>query len=146
VPSITHLRLSPARGFTLIEIMVVLVILGLLAAIVVPSVLDRPDEARRVKVQQDLRGLMSALKLYRLDNFRYPTEEQGLAALTRRPADATGWKGPYIELLPDDPWGNPYRYANPARRGREVDVYSYGADGREGGSGVDKDIGAWDLQ
>lgn len=134
------------RGFTLIEIMVVLIILGLLAAIVVPSVMDRPDEARGVKVQQDLRGLQSALKLYRLDNMRYPTQSQGLNALVERPDGADRWKGPYLEFLPDDPWGNAYRYANPGRRANTVDVFSLGADNREGGEGPDADLGSWEVR
>jgi len=93
-----------ADGFTLIEIMVVLVILGLLAVIVVPSIMDRPDQARQVKAEQDIRGLGSALKLYRLDNFGYPASSQGLRALLEAPANARKWKGPYIERLPKDPW------------------------------------------
>lgn len=132
-----------ARGFTLIEIMVVLVILGLLAALVVPSILNRPDQARQVKATQDVRALESALKLYRLDNFRYPTQAQGLAALVRAPTDAGNWQGPYVDNLPEDPWGNPYRYANPGTHGKEIDVFSYGADNAPGGEGADADIGNW---
>jgi len=137
-----------ARGFTLIEIMVVIVILGVLAALVVPRVLDRPDEARAVAAKSDLATIYSALKLYRLDNQRYPTTEQGLNALVAKPDAAPvppNWKpGGYLERLPKDPWGRPYQYLNPGLKG-EVDVFSYGADGQSGGTGIDADIGSWDL-
>jgi len=136
------------RGFTLIEIMVVIVILGVLAALVVPRVLDRPDEARAVAAKSDLATIISALKLYRLDNQRYPTTEQGLNALVAKPDAAPvppNWKpGGYLERLPKDPWGRPYQYLNPGLKG-EVDVFSYGADGQSGGTGIDADIGSWDL-
>jgi len=136
------------RGFTLIEIMVVIVILGVLAALVVPRVLDRPDEARAVAAKSDLATIYSALKLYRLDNQRYPTTEQGLNALVAKPDAAPvppNWKpGGYLERLPKDPWGRPYQYLNPGLKG-EVDVFSYGADGQSGGTGIDADIGSWDL-
>lgn len=134
------------RGFTLIEVMVVIVILGVLAALVVPRVMSRPDEARVVAAKQDIATIMQALKLYRLDNRRYPTNEQGLRALVERPTSAPlpeNWK-PYLERLPTDPWGTPYQYLNPGIRG-EVDVSSFGADGRPGGSAFDADIGSWDL-
>ena len=136
------------RGFTLIEIMVVIVILGILAALVVPRVLDRPDEARVVAARNDVAAIAQALKLYRLDNQRYPTTEQGLAALVSRPTVAPlppNWKpNGYLERLPKDPWGHPYQYLNPGLRG-EIDVYSLGADGQPGGTGIDADIGSWDL-
>lgn len=136
------------RGFTLIEIMVVIVILGVLAALVVPKVMSRPDEARMVAARQDIASLMQALKLYRLDNRRYPTTEQGLAALVTKPTLAPipeGWKnGGYVERLPQDPWGKPYQYLNPGLRG-EIDVFSFGADGVAGGEGSDADIGNWAL-
>ncbi|MEO5765732.1 MAG: type II secretion system major pseudopilin GspG [Casimicrobiaceae bacterium] len=136
------------RGFTLIEIMVVIVILGVLAALVVPRVLDRPDEARNVAAKSDIATIVSALKLYRLDNQRYPTTEQGLDALVARPAQPPAppnWKpGGYLERLPKDPWGRPYQYLNPGLKS-EVDVFSYGADGQPGGTGVDADVGSWDL-
>jgi len=135
-------------GFTLIEIMVVIVILGVLAALVVPKVMSRPDEARVVAAKQDINALMQALKLYRLDNVRYPTGEQGLQALVQQPQSgppAPNWKpGGYLERLPLDPWGSPYQYANPGRHG-EIDVWSWGADGVAGGSGVNADIGNWSM-
>jgi len=135
-------------GFTLIEVMVVVVILGILAALVVPKVMSRPDEARIVAARQDIAGLLQALKLYRLDNRRYPTSEQGLKALTEKPTLAPipdGWKaGGYVERLPLDPWGQPYQYLNPGLRG-EIDVFSFGADGVPGGEGHDADIGNWSL-
>ena len=137
-----------AQGFTLIEIMVVIVILGILAALVVPRVLDRPDEARAVAAKNDIAAIMQALKLYRLDNQRYPTTEQGLAALVTRPEQAPvppNWKpNGYLERLPKDPWGHPYQYLSPGLRG-EIDVYTLGADGQPGGTGIDAEIGSWDL-
>ena len=134
------------RGFTLIEVMVVIVILGILAALVVPKVMGRPDEARIVAAKQDIAAIMQALKLYKLDNRRYPTAEQGLQALVAKPAAAPvpdNWKS-YLEKLPNDPWGKPYQYLNPGLRG-EIDVISYGADSQPGGEGVDADIGSWSL-
>ncbi|HSU76086.1 MAG TPA: type II secretion system major pseudopilin GspG [Burkholderiales bacterium] len=136
------------RGFTLLEVMVVVVILGVLAALVVPKVIGRPDEARAIAARQDIASLMQALKLYRLDNQRYPSTEQGLQALVARPASAplaANWKGGgYVERLPSDPWGRPYQYLNPGVRG-ELDVFSLGADGAPGGEGSDADIGSWNL-
>jgi general secretion pathway protein G len=148
MPALTSRCPRPAQGFTLIEIMVVIVILGILAALVVPRVLERPDEARVVAARNDVAAIMQALKLYRLDNQRYPTTEQGLAALVARPSVAPvppNWKPHgYLERLPKDPWGHPYQYLNPGLRG-EVDVYSLGADGQQGGAGIDGEIGSWDL-
>ena len=133
-------------GFTLIEVMVVIVILGILAALVVPRILSRPDEARAVAAKQDIAVIGQALKLYRLDNQRYPSSEQGLQALVAKPEIAplpSNWKtGGYIERLPKDPWGNAYVYVNPGLHG-EIDVMSLGADGKPGGSGTDADIGSW---
>lgn len=136
------------RGFTLIEIMVVVVIMGILAALVVPKLMGRADDARITAAKQDIATLMQALKLYRLDNQRYPTTEQGLPALVARPTSgptASGWKaGGYIDKLPKDPWGGQYQYLSPGIKG-EVDVFSYGADGQPGGTGNDADIGSWEL-
>jgi general secretion pathway protein G len=133
-----------ARGFTLIELMVVLVILGLLAALVVPNVLSRADDAKVTAAKSDIAALMQALKLYKLDNGRYPQQEQGLQALVARPtvgAVPTNWRQ-YLEKLPSDPWKQPYKYLNPGLRG-EVDVFSLGADGQPGGEGTNADIGSW---
>jgi general secretion pathway protein G len=142
-------NVAAQRGFTLIEIMVVVVILGILAAIAVPRIMDRPDTARLAKAKQDVRVVESALKLYRLDNFQYPTTEQGVQALVTKPSiqpEPKNWKpGGYLDRIPEDPWGNPYRYRNPGEHG-EIDVYSLGRDNRPGGEGVDADIGNWNLQ
>ncbi|WP_172830112.1 type II secretion system major pseudopilin GspG [Halopseudomonas salegens] len=136
-------------GFTLIEVMVVVVILGILAAVVVPRVMDRPDQARITKVQNDLRAIESALNLYRLDNFNYPTTEQGLRALVEMPTGGDAprnWRqGGYLDRLQQDPWGNDYQYMRPGRDGRDYDVFSYGADGRPGGEGANAVIGNWNA-
>lgn len=140
----TSLRRAAHAGFTLIELMVVLVIIGVLAALIVPNVLDRADDARVTAARTDVSNLMQALKLYRLDNQRYPTTEQGLQALVTKPATEPvppNWK-PYLEKLPNDPWGRPYQYLNPGVKG-EVDVMSLGADGQPGGEGKNADIGSW---
>ncbi|HEX5312155.1 type II secretion system major pseudopilin GspG [Aquabacterium sp.] len=132
------------RGFTLIELMVVLVIIGLLAALIVPNVLDRADDARVTAAKTDVANLMQALKLYKLDNMRFPTSEQGLQALVTKPTTGPippNWK-PYLEKLPNDPWGRGYQYVNPGVKG-PVDVFSFGADGQSGGEGRDADIGSW---
>jgi general secretion pathway protein G len=132
------------RGFTLIELMVVLVIIGVLAALIVPNVLDRADDARVTAAKTDVNNLMQALKLYRLDNQRYPTGEQGLNALIAKPSASPvppNWR-PYLEKLPADPWSRPYQYLNPGVHG-EVDVLSLGADGQPGGEGKDADVGSW---
>ena len=132
------------RGFTLIELMVVLAIIGVLAALVVPNVLNRADDARATAAKTDVGNLMNALKLYRLDSQNYPTAEQGLNALVVKPTAGQvplNWK-PYIDKLPNDPWGRPYQYMNPGVKG-EVDVLSLGADGQPGGEGKNADIGSW---
>ena len=141
-PSVRQ-RLS--AGFTLIELMVVLVIIGVLAALIVPNVLDRADDARATAAKTDVNNLMQALKLYRLDNQRYPTAEQGLQALLVKPTTGpipSNWKS-YLDKLPNDPWGRPYQYLNPGVKG-EIDVMSFGADGQPGGEGKNADIGSWD--
>ena len=132
------------RGFTLIELMVVLAIIGVLAALIVPNVLGRADDARITAARTDVGNLMQALKLYKLDNQRFPTGEQGLNALTLKPTTEPvpgNWK-PYLDKLPNDPWGRPYQYMNPGIKG-EVDVLSFGADGQAGGEGNNADIGSW---
>jgi general secretion pathway protein G len=137
-----------SRGFTLIEVMVVIVIIAILAALIVPRVMSRPDEARVTAARQDIGAISQALKLYKLDNMRYPTTEQGLQALVKKPATAPvpeNWKGNgYLEKLPKDPWGSPYKYLQPGLHG-DVDVMSFGANREAGGEGSDADIGSWDL-
>jgi len=138
---------APQSGFTLIEIMVVVVIIGLLAAIVVPNLIGNIDTASVARSRQDVRGVETALNLYRLDNFRYPSTNQGLEALVSNPgiAAAPNWKsGGYLRSVPLDPWSNAYQYLNPGQRS-EFDVFSYGADGQEGGEGINADIGNWNL-
>ncbi len=133
-----------ARGFTLIELLVVLVILGILGALIVPNLIDRTDDARITAARTDVGNLMQALKLYKLDNQRYPSAEQGLQALVTKPTTGTippNWKV-YVEKLPSDPWGRPYQFLNPGVKG-EIDVFSFGADGQPGGEGKDADIGSW---
>jgi len=141
------LRQRIARGFTLVEIMVVVVIIGILGALVVPKLLSRTGESRVTAAKVDIATLMQALKLYKLDNQRYPTTDQGLNALIAKPTSgptANGWKtGGYVEKLPTAPWGNPYQYLSPGVNG-EIDVFSLGADGQPGGTGDDSDIGSWD--
>ena len=133
------------QGFTLIEILVVVTILGILAALIVPRVMDKPDQARVTAARADINAIMSALKMYNLDNFVYPSNEQGLLALVKKPDRGEipkNWRRPYLDKLPPDPWGNDYQYLNPGIRG-EVDVFSFGRDGRPGGEGYDADIGSW---
>ena len=132
------------RGFTLIELMVVLAIIGILASLIVPNVLGRADDARITAARTDVGNLAQALKLYKLDNQRFPTAEQGLQSLVTKPSAEPvppNWKN-YLDKLPADPWGRPYQYLNPGLKG-EVDVMSWGADGQSGGEGVNADIGSW---
>jgi general secretion pathway protein G len=132
------------RGFTLIELMVVLAIIGVLAALIVPNVLNRADDARVTAARTDVGNLMQALKLYKLDNQRYPSSAQGLQALVAKPTTEPvpgNWR-PYLDKLPADPWGRAYLYMNPGLKA-EVDVLSFGADGQSGGEGNNADIGSW---
>ncbi|MDX1443655.1 MAG: type II secretion system major pseudopilin GspG [Gammaproteobacteria bacterium] len=134
------------RGFTLIEIMVVIVIIGILASVVVPNIMGEPDKARVVKAKSDIRAIKAALDLYKLDNYNYPSTEQGLQALVERPSgnpEPRNYKeGGYLDRIPKDPWGNEYRYLSPGEHGA-VDIYSLGADGQPGGEDVNADIGNW---
>ena len=137
-----------ARGFTLIEIMVVVVILGILAAVVVPNIMGAPDDARITKAKQDIRALEASLQMYRLDNFAYPSTQQGLEALVSKPGGdppPRNWRsGGYMSKLPKDPWGYEYQYLQPGAKG-EYDLFSYGSDGRPGGEGAAADVGNWNL-
>ena len=141
-------RRNRQRGFTLMEIMVVIFIIGLLIAVVAPSVLGNQDKAMKQKVMADLATLEQALDMYRLDNLRFPSSEQGLAALVKKPTQEPlprSWRSDgYVRRLPEDPWGTPYQYRMPGEHGR-VDVYSLGADGLPGGEGQDADLGNWEL-
>ena len=139
-----RLLTHPRRGFTLIELLVVLVIIGVLGALIVPNLFSRVDDARRTAARTDINTMMQSLQRYKLDNQRFPTADQGLAALVTKPTTGAippNWR-PYQNKLPNDPWGRPYQYANPGVKG-EVDVFSYGADGQPGGEGNDADIGSW---
>jgi len=139
---------AAARGFTLIEIMVVVIIIGLLAAVIVPTVIDKVDEAKVAKTKQDIQALETALTMFRLDNSKYPTSEQGLSALTTQPTDPTirHWRpGGYLQRITKDPWGNDYHYDNPGTHGKEYDLYSLGADDQQGGEKNDADIGNWNI-
>jgi len=136
-------------GFSLLELMVVVVILSVLALVIVPRVIDRPDQARAARAQADIAAIVSAVNLYRLDNFRYPTTEQGLAALVSRPATdpvPANWAANgYMDRLPVDPWGQPYQYLAPGVHG-DFDIFTYGADGTPGGDSANADIGSWSAQ
>lgn len=134
-------------GFTLIEIMVVVIILGILTAIVAPNIIGRVGDAQISAAKQDIRNIESSLRLFRLDNFNYPTNEQGIKSLIVKPVgqNTRNWKGPYLNRMPADPWGNQYLYMYPGLNG-EIDIYTYGRDGQPGGSGDDADIGNWDSQ
>jgi general secretion pathway protein G len=140
---------KPQSGFTLIEIMVVVVILAVLGALVVPKILENVDKARVTRAQSDIRAIQTALDLYRLDNFKYPTTEQGLQALVTQPTDPsiTNYRsGGYLSALPKDPWNNPYQYVSPGANGRDYDIISYGRDGKPGGEGYDADISTSTLE
>ncbi len=145
----SHKVTRAMRGFTLIEIMVVVVIIGILAALVAPAVMNRIDDASIAAAKQDIRSYETALNLFRLDNFKYPTSEQGLRALVERPVDSSirSWKqGGYIDGLKKDPWGYDYHYVYPGSHGKEYDLYSLGRDNQEGGEGVDGDFGNWESE
>ena len=135
-------------GFTLIEIMVVVVILGILAALVVPQVMNRPDQAKVTVAKGDIKAIGAALDMYKLDNYSYPSTQQGLDALVEKPSgnpQPKNWnRDGYLKRLPKDPWGNEYQYLSPGTQG-QYDLYSYGADGKQGGSDLNADIGSWDL-
>ena len=142
-------KCSDARGFTLIEIMVVVVILGILASIVVPKLLDRPDQARITKAQLDIKGLEESLGMFKLDNGFYPTTEQGLNALVSIPSTgripAKYPENGYLKKVPLDPWEGNYLYLSPGPHSKDFDLITYGADGEPGGEGVDADINSWEL-
>lgn len=142
-------NINKQAGFTLIEVIVVLVILGILASIVVPKVVSRTDQAQVVKAKQDIRAMESSLQMYRVDNFNYPSTDQGLQALAKKPTSGNepkNWQsGGYIKKIPKDPWGNDYQYLSPGEKG-DFDIYSLGADGRPGGDNSNQDIGNWDLE
>jgi general secretion pathway protein G len=136
------------RGFTLIEIMVVVIIIGLLAAVIVPNVISRVEEARVTKAKSDIQALEAALTMFKLDNSKYPTSDQGLQALVVQPTDPTirHWRpGGYLQRISKDPWGADYQYANPGTHGKEYDLYTRGADQQPGGDGPDADIGNWNI-
>ena len=136
-------------GFTLIEIMVVVVILGILAALVVPQVMNRPDQAKVTVAKGDIKAIGAALDMYKLDNYSYPSTQQGLDALVEKPSgnpQPKNWnRDGYLKRVPKDPWGNEYQYLSPGTKGGQCDLYSYGADGKQGGSDLNADIGNWDL-
>lgn len=142
------MKKASQTGFTLIEVMIVIVIMGIMASLIVPKIMGRPDEARIVASKQDIASILQALKLYKLDNQRLPTTEQGLQALVTKsnsPPVPSNWKADgYLDKLPKDPWGNPYQYLSPGLHG-DVDVFSFGPDGAMGGEGSDADIGSWNL-
>ena len=142
--SAAYMTKSILRGFTLIELMVVLVIIAVLAAVIVPNVMGRDDDARSAVAKVDINNLVLSLKLYKLDNQRYPTAAQGLQALLVKPTASpvpNNWR-PYLDKLPADPWGRPYQYLNPGIKG-EIDILSFGADGQPGGEGKNADVGSW---
>ena len=133
-------------GFTLIEMMVVVVVIGLLAAMIGPRLFNQVEKAQKIRIKQDIRAIESALKFYRLDNYRYPTQSEGLEALINPPSSAERWNGPYLEDIPRDPYKNPYVFANPGTHGKEVEVYTLGETQVTGGEGIDKEWGSWNIQ
>jgi len=139
-------RMNRVHGFTLIEIMVVVVVIALMGAMIGPTLFSKVRQAEETRIAQDIRAIDSALKFYRLDNYRYPTQTQGLDALLSAPAGADRWNGPYLEEVPRDPWGQPYLYTYPSTQGREFDVYTLGADQQPGGEGSDTDWGNWNIR
>ncbi|MCG7199727.1 type II secretion system major pseudopilin GspG [Marinobacter pelagius] len=145
----TMYKVSRQRGFTLIEIMVVMVILGLLVAIVAPNIMGRSDQAKVTIAETQLKNIQSALDLYRLDNSHYPSTQQGLEALVSRPSgspEPKNWNPDgYLKSVPEDPWGNQFQYVSPGTEG-PYDLYSYGADGQEGGDGDAADISVWKTE
>jgi len=146
----TEMRLSQKgqlqKGFTLIEVMVVIVIIALMGAIVGPTVFGKVQQAEEIRIAQDVRAIEGALKMYRLDNFNYPGQSEGLDALMTAPSSARNWRGPYLESVPQDPWGEDYRYAFPGTNGKEVEVFTYGRDNAAGGEGSDADWGNWNIK
>lgn len=134
-----------AQGFTLVEVMVVVIIITLMGAIVAPTVFNQLRKAEEKRVQADFNAIESALKLYRLDNFAYPTDAQGLESLITEPSTARAWRGPYLDSMPMDPWETEYQYRNPSDHGQDFDIYSFGADGVAGGEGDAADLGSWDV-
>lgn len=139
-------RKKSQQGFTLIEIMVVVIIISIMGAIVGPTVFGKVQQAKEIRIAQDIRAVENALKLYRLDNFRYPAQNEGLQALMTAPSTARNWRGPYLEDMPIDPWDIEYRYANPGTNGKEIDVFTYGEDNLSGGEDSNKDWGNWNIK
>lgn len=132
--------------FTLIEVMVVVIILGVLATLIMPRIMERPEQARVMATKSQMRNIESALRMFRLDVGRYPTTSQGLQALVSNPG-LDNWEGPYLEhgRIPRDPWGRDYAYMSPGREGRDYDLLSYGRDGQSGGDGYDAEVRSWEL-
>ena len=139
-------KLRQQAGFTLIEVMVVIVIIALMGAIVGPTVFGKVQQAEEIRIAQDIRAIEGALKMYRLDNFNYPGQSEGLDALMNAPSSARNWRGPYLETVPKDPWEESYRYAFPGTNGKEVEVFTYGRDNAAGGEGSDADWGSWNIK
>ena len=143
-----RLPASVQGGFSLIELIAVVAILGILAAVVAPKIFNQPGKARQAKAKTEISGIKSALEMYSLENFNFPTTDQGLLALVEKPTgepEAPNWQdGGYLPKVPKDPWGRDYLYVSPGENG-DVDIYSYGRDGQEGGEGEDADVVSWDL-